>query len=269
MFSELWQAPPAPKMSVMQLLWLFLFPVPPLNPVTLLNQNLAYISHMSFTHQRPLSFSSRFMYLILHDGIIKPWRKIIRVYVYLCTCVIFYYRCLQNLFAWLLLHLNRIEKVQLSDMGSYQCAVLSEEQEIFSEEGSIQLEGEFIISSIISTKLNPNPPNWDLWKSSFSCFFLSSSTFLRGTPGHVCRSQRVPEPELCGPRPSGAGQGHLAAGWCSPKLPFRPSCTVAFYIQPHRYFLSLSYLSRICGHKVVILHAFTEIMRNAKGLWNE
>lgn len=25
----------------------------------------------------------------MHDGIIKPWRKIIRVYVYSCTCVIF------------------------------------------------------------------------------------------------------------------------------------------------------------------------------------
>lgn len=165
----------------------------------------------------------------------------------------FYYRCLQNLFAWLSLHLNRIEKVQLSDMGSYRCAVLSgEKQEIFSEEGSIQLEGEFIINSIISTKLNPNTPNWDLWKSSFGCFFLRSSTFLCGTPAHVCRGQRVPEPELCGPRPSRACQGHLAAGRCSPQLPFRPSCSVAFYIQPHRYFLSFSYLSRICGYKVVI-----------------
>lgn len=37
-------------------------------------------------------------------------------------------------------------------MGSYRCAVLSEEKEILSEEGSIQLEGEFIVNSIISTK---------------------------------------------------------------------------------------------------------------------
>lgn len=39
-------------------------------------------------------------------------------------------------------------------MGSYQCAVLSEEKEILSKEGSIQLEGEFIISSKTSTQLN-------------------------------------------------------------------------------------------------------------------
>lgn len=43
-------------------------------------------------------------------------------------------------------------------MGSYQCAVLSEEQEIFSQEGSIQLEGEVLLHSIISTKLNPSAP---------------------------------------------------------------------------------------------------------------
>lgn len=39
-------------------------------------------------------------------------------------------------------------------MGSYQCAVLSEEKEILSKEGSIQLEGEFVSSSITSTQLN-------------------------------------------------------------------------------------------------------------------
>uniref|UniRef100_A0A3Q3JIJ1 receptor protein-tyrosine kinase n=1 Tax=Monopterus albus TaxID=43700 RepID=A0A3Q3JIJ1_MONAL len=36
---------------------------------------------------------------------------------------------------------NSIEKVQLPDMGSYQCAVLSGGHRILSEEGSIQLEG--------------------------------------------------------------------------------------------------------------------------------
>uniref|UniRef100_A0A4W6CQX2 receptor protein-tyrosine kinase n=1 Tax=Lates calcarifer TaxID=8187 RepID=A0A4W6CQX2_LATCA len=37
--------------------------------------------------------------------------------------------------------LYSIEKVQLPDMGSYRCAVLSESHQILSEEGSIQLEG--------------------------------------------------------------------------------------------------------------------------------
>lgn len=41
---------------------------------------------------------------------------------------------------------NSIEKVQLPDMGSYRCAVLSETHQTFSEEGSIQLEGEFMFS---------------------------------------------------------------------------------------------------------------------------
>uniref|UniRef100_A0A8C7Y9W2 receptor protein-tyrosine kinase n=1 Tax=Oryzias sinensis TaxID=183150 RepID=A0A8C7Y9W2_9TELE len=36
---------------------------------------------------------------------------------------------------------NRIEKVQLSDMGSYRCAVQSESGRLLSEEGVIQLEG--------------------------------------------------------------------------------------------------------------------------------
>lgn len=44
---------------------------------------------------------------------------------------------------------NSIEKVQLPDMGSYQCAVLSESHQTMSEEGSIQLEGEFIFSSLM------------------------------------------------------------------------------------------------------------------------
>lgn len=39
---------------------------------------------------------------------------------------------------------NSIEKVQLPDMGSYRCAVLSESHQIVSEEGGIQLEGEFL-----------------------------------------------------------------------------------------------------------------------------
>lgn len=50
---------------------------------------------------------------------------------------------------------NSIEKVQLPDMGSYRCAVLSESHQTFSEEGSIQLEGEFIFSFLtIATTLS-------------------------------------------------------------------------------------------------------------------
>lgn len=37
---------------------------------------------------------------------------------------------------------DSIEKVQLADMGSYQCAVQSEDHRTLSEEGSVQLEGE-------------------------------------------------------------------------------------------------------------------------------
>lgn len=37
---------------------------------------------------------------------------------------------------------DSIENVQLVDMGSYQCAVLSDDHQTLSEEGSIQLEGE-------------------------------------------------------------------------------------------------------------------------------
>ncbi|XP_060903104.1 tyrosine-protein kinase receptor UFO [Labrus mixtus] len=42
---------------------------------------------------------------------------------------------------WTIMSTLRIEKVQLPDMGSYQCAVLSESQQTLSEEGGIQLEG--------------------------------------------------------------------------------------------------------------------------------
>lgn len=39
---------------------------------------------------------------------------------------------------------NRIEKVQLPDMGYYKCAVRSGSNETFSDEGGIQLEGELL-----------------------------------------------------------------------------------------------------------------------------
>lgn len=169
----------------------------------------------------------------------------------------FYYHCFisQHLFVWLLLHLNRIEKVQLSDMGSYRCAVLSGETEILSEEGSIQLEGEFIVNSNWSMK--PNLPFW-VPRSSFSCLLLRSSAFLCGTSAHVCGGQRVPEPELCGPRPSRACQGHLAAGWCSPQLPNRPCCPVTFYTQPYRYRFHFHLSCRRWSGISIMLWTFTE-----------
>ncbi|KAM4566664.1 tyrosine-protein kinase receptor UFO [Odontesthes bonariensis] len=43
--------------------------------------------------------------------------------------------------SWTIMSTLRIEKVQLPDMGSYRCAVLSGSHQILSEEGSIQLEG--------------------------------------------------------------------------------------------------------------------------------
>ncbi|XP_075892746.1 tyrosine-protein kinase receptor UFO isoform X1 [Nelusetta ayraudi] len=43
--------------------------------------------------------------------------------------------------SWTVISTLRIEKVQLADMGSYQCAVLSEDHQTLSEEGSVQLEG--------------------------------------------------------------------------------------------------------------------------------
>ncbi|XP_034723000.1 tyrosine-protein kinase receptor UFO isoform X1 [Etheostoma cragini] len=43
--------------------------------------------------------------------------------------------------SWTIMSTLSIEKVQLPDMGSYQCAVLSESHQTMSEEGSIQLEG--------------------------------------------------------------------------------------------------------------------------------
>lgn len=42
---------------------------------------------------------------------------------------------------WTIMSTLRIEKVQLTDMGSYQCAVFIETEQAFSDEGSIQLEG--------------------------------------------------------------------------------------------------------------------------------
>ncbi|XP_020784265.1 tyrosine-protein kinase receptor UFO [Boleophthalmus pectinirostris] len=42
---------------------------------------------------------------------------------------------------WTIMSTLRIEKVQLTDMGSYQCAVFIETEQAFSNEGSIQLEG--------------------------------------------------------------------------------------------------------------------------------
>lgn len=43
--------------------------------------------------------------------------------------------------SWTIMSTLRIEKVQLPDMGSYRCAVLSESHQTLSEEGGIQLEG--------------------------------------------------------------------------------------------------------------------------------
>ncbi|KAF7665325.1 hypothetical protein LDENG_00147640 [Lucifuga dentata] len=43
--------------------------------------------------------------------------------------------------SWMITSTLRIENVQLPDMGSYRCAVLSESHQTLSEEGSIQLEG--------------------------------------------------------------------------------------------------------------------------------
>ncbi|XP_043114540.1 tyrosine-protein kinase receptor UFO [Puntigrus tetrazona] len=42
---------------------------------------------------------------------------------------------------WLVISTLKIEEVQLSDMGSYQCSVSSGEEEILSSEGYIELEG--------------------------------------------------------------------------------------------------------------------------------
>ncbi|XP_036411987.1 tyrosine-protein kinase receptor UFO [Colossoma macropomum] len=42
---------------------------------------------------------------------------------------------------WLVISTLRIEEVQLSDMGAYRCAVVTEEDELESVEGHIQLEG--------------------------------------------------------------------------------------------------------------------------------
>ncbi len=47
-----------------------------------------------------------------------------------------------------------IEEVQLSDMGVYQCAVFSGEEEILSTEGYIQLEGISLLLKCIVPKDN-------------------------------------------------------------------------------------------------------------------
>lgn len=66
--------------------WLVLVPVPPLHPVTLLNQTIAYISLLTCSHQI-YGFN-------LHDRIRKSWRKIISaLYIFMPPCH-FYYHCL-------------------------------------------------------------------------------------------------------------------------------------------------------------------------------
>lgn len=68
------------------------------------------------------------------------------------VCVFYLVCCLSNSF----LSPNSIEKVQLLDMGSYQCAVLSEHQQTFSEKGGIQLEGKFIFRHSYKNKQVPS-----------------------------------------------------------------------------------------------------------------
>lgn len=114
-------------------------------------------------------------------------------------------------------------------MGSYQCAVLSEDHQTLSEEGSVQLEGESTCSSpsrqkeIFSSRslLTPSLP-------------ARSASLLGGTAAHDHGGQRVPEPELRGPRTSRTGPAHLAAGRRSSQLPQRPSGPFAVHAQPHR-----------------------------------
>lgn len=74
----------------------------------------------------------------------KCEREVIRV----CTSSVVFTWCLKKLSNRFY---NSIEKVQLSDMGSYQCVVKSEERDVLSQEGNIQLEGEFIFSSVTHT----------------------------------------------------------------------------------------------------------------------
>lgn len=139
---------------------------------------------------------------------------------------------------------DSIEKVQLPDMGSYRCAVQSASHRIMSEEGSIQLEGEFISRSRPDVqKENYKTPAHVMYSATESESANSSrrpSSFLRGAPAHVCSGQRVHEPELCGPRTPRAGQGHLAAGRVSSQLPGGPGGPVALHTQSHRYQLSHS-----------------------------
>lgn len=127
--------------------------------------------------------------------------------------------------------LNSIEKVQLPDMGSYQCAVLSGDQPTLSDEGSIQLEGAFTNIAAATTESVLSLRSW---------LFLVSlpprpSSFLRGTTAHVHSGRRAAEPELRGPRTSRAGQGHLAAGRRSSELPERSRGSFTVHTQPHRY----------------------------------
>lgn len=78
---------------------------------------------------------------------------------------------------WTIMSTLRIEKVQLTDMGSYQCAVFSETEQVFSDEGSIQLEGlphfsvepqHMSIVANVSVSLHcvahgPPEPVWVIW----------------------------------------------------------------------------------------------------------
>lgn len=112
--------------------------------------------------------------------------------------------------------MDRIEKVQLPDMGSYQCAVLTESQETYSEEGSIQLEGEFNHS--LYTPKRRGLFNVCIIQLTMPIPGRPTSFLCRAT-SHVCSGQCVFEPALCCPRPSRASQGHLATGRCSPQCP--------------------------------------------------
>lgn len=127
--------------------------------------------------------------------------------------------------------LNSIEKVQLPDMGSYQCAVLSEDQPTLSDEGSIQLEGAFTNTAAATTETVFSLRPWLFLVSPHT----RPSSFLSGTTAHVHSGRRAAEPELRGPRTSRAGQGYLAAGRRSSELPERSHGSFTIHTQPHRY----------------------------------
>lgn len=138
-------------------------------------------------------------------------------------------------------------------MGSYRCAVLSEGHNTYSDEGGIQLEGEFILTSCHRHKKDLQKSatvlllkRYRTWLISFS---LRPSSLLHGASAHVRSGQRLPESAMCGPRTSRASQGHLVAGWRSSKLPVRPGGPVALHTKPHRYHFSVcntSTLNTIC-----------------------